>query len=151
MDPISIAASAITVATLAAKTCSAVANLRSVCQSLPGRLHALNNEVADLELVLFQLASLIKERDCLPESRPSTIPYILNQASDKLTELKNIVRRHAIHCEKTKVSLTAASAWRKDQSKLQQLQEDIRAVKCSLNIMLGASNSYVSSKYLPTA
>lgn len=112
---------------------------------LPGRLHALNNEVADLELVLFQLASLIKERTCLPESRPSSIPYLLTQASDKLTELKNIVRRHTIHCQKTKSSLPVASAWRKDQVKLQELQEDTRAVKCSLNIMLGASNSYVQS------
>ena len=141
MDPISIAASAITIATLAAKTCAALAELRSICHSLPGRLHALNNEVADLELVLFQLASLIQERDCLPEIRPSTIPYLLKQASTKLNELKNIVRRHVFSCQKSKISLIGANAWRKDQTKLQELQEDIRAVKCSLNIMLGASNS----------
>jgi hypothetical protein len=149
MDPISIAASALTVAALAAKTCSALADLRSISQSLPGRLHALNNEVADLELVLFQLASLIKERACLPETKPSTIPYLLNQASNRLTELKNIVRRHAVNYQRTKISLTGATAWRKDHGRLQELQEDIKAVKSSLNIMLGASNPYVNIPQTP--
>lgn len=143
MDPLSIAAGAIAVATLAAQTCSAFADLRSLCRSLPGRLHALNNEVADLELVLYQLASLIEERECLPESKQSTIPHLLRQARTKLIELKSVVGRLATTFRNAKIPIIGANAWRKEQTKLQELQEGIRTVKCSLNIMLGASNSYV--------
>ncbi len=105
MDPLSIAAGAIAVATLAAKTCSALADLRSLCRSLPGRLHALNNEVADLQLVLFQLASLIKERACLPESGQSTIPHLLKQAETRLIELESIVRGQDITCRNAKIPI----------------------------------------------
>lgn len=149
MDPLSAAASAIAVATFAAQICSALSELRSLCQSLPGRLHAVNNEVADLELVLFQVAALIKGRACLPESKQSAIPHLLKQASAKLVELKSIVDRLAITCRNSKIPLLGANAWRKEQRKLEELQDDIRTVKCSLNIMLGASNSYVdaSSSY----
>lgn len=143
MDPLSVAASAIAVATLAAQTCSALADLRSLCKTLPGRLHALNNEVADLELVLFQLASLTKERESLPESKQSTIPHLLKQARTKLIELKSIVGRLTITYRNAKIPIIGANGWRKEQNRLQELQEDIRTVKCSLNIMLGASNSYV--------
>ncbi|KFY91368.1 hypothetical protein V498_05505 [Pseudogymnoascus sp. VKM F-4517 (FW-2822)] len=141
MDPLSIAAGAIAVATLAAQTCAAFAELRSLCRSLPGRLHALNNEVSDLELVLYQLASLVEERVCLPEGNQSTIPYYLRQARIKLIELKGIVNRLAITIRNAKIPIVGANAWRKEQKVLEELQEGIRTVKCNLNIMLGASNS----------
>ena len=137
MDPGSI----IAIATLAAQVCSAFADLRSVCQSLPGRLHAVNNEVADLELVLFQVACLVRERECLPKNKQSAIPHLLKQAGTKLKELKSIIDRLNISCRKVKVLLVGAHVWRREQHKLQALQEDIRTVKCSLNILLGASTS----------
>jgi hypothetical protein len=137
MDPGSI----IAIAMLAAQVCASFADLRSVCQSLPGRLHAVNNEVADLELVLFQIACLIQERQCLPESKQSAIPHLLKQAGTKLKELKSIVDRLTTNCRNVKIPIIGAHVWRREQHKLQALQEDIRTVKCSLNILLGASNS----------
>ena len=62
MDPVSLTASIIAVAGLAAKTGRAFYDLRSACKSLPGRLHALSNEVVDLELVLHQVAALAEKR-----------------------------------------------------------------------------------------
>ncbi|TGJ79061.1 hypothetical protein E0Z10_g9705 [Xylaria hypoxylon] len=120
MDPLSLAASIVAIVTLANAVTAAISDLRSTCKSLPGRLHAVHNEVADLELVLFQLAELIKMRACLPDSevRTLTSAYLASRSP-----------------------LIGANAWRKEQGKLQTLQEDIRTVKCSLNIMLGASNS----------
>lgn len=141
MDPVSAAASVIAVATFAAEICSALADLRLLCQNLPGRLHAVNNEVADLELVLFQVAALIKERACLPEHKQSAVPHLLKQAQIKLVQLKSIVDRLTITCRNAKIPIVAANAWRREQRKLEELQEDIRTVKCSLNVMLGASNS----------
>jgi len=73
----------------------------------------------------------------------------LKQAKTKLSELNEIIGRLAATCDRKKVILRA-SAWRKEQPKLQALQEDIKTVKCNLIIMLGASNSYVilSTRYL---
>ncbi|KAK4653581.1 hypothetical protein QC762_508160 [Podospora pseudocomata] len=89
----------ITVASLAASTCSAISELRSLCKCLPGRIHAIENEVADLEVRLTAASS------------------------------------------EYKIPVLKAGIWLKEQGRLQTLQEDIRTVKSSLNILLGASNS----------
>ncbi|KAI9780713.1 MAG: hypothetical protein M1816_002762 [Peltula sp. TS41687] len=143
MDPISITASAVTVATLAANTCRAFAELRAVYRSLPGRLHALNNEVADIEVVLYRVATVLHERHCSSplESESADIPLLLKQASTKLRDLKNIVDNLTVACNPAKAAVFRVNAWRKEQGRLQALQDDIKTVKCSLNIMLGASNS----------
>lgn len=145
MEPLSVAASAITVATLAASTCRAFSNLRSLCKSLPGRLHALNNEVADIEVVLIQVATIFHERACsIPDNKQQIIPRLLEQASDKLDELRIAIERLTRLCDRTKIFVVQAHAWRKEQPKLRTLQHDIKTVKCSLNIVLGASNSYAA-------
>lgn len=144
MEPVSFVASVFTIATLAATTCSAISDLRSLCKGLPGRLHAISNEVADLELVLTQVATLLKERDALLGSQQSVraISHLLEQVKNKLNELLAIVERLAVASTGIKIPLLGASIWRKEQGRLQTLQEDIRTVKSSLNILLGASNSY---------
>ncbi|KAJ8122753.1 hypothetical protein ONZ43_g1130 [Nemania bipapillata] len=141
MDPLSLAASIIAIVTLAKQVTAAISGLRSACKTLPGRLHAVHNEVADLELVLFQLAELIRERACLPDSKESAIPHLLKQARSKLHEIHAIVHTLTSAYLASRSPLVGASAWRREQGKLQALQEDIRTVKCTLNIMLGASNS----------
>ena len=140
MDPLSLTAGVIAVATVAAQIGSVFAELRTHCIELPGRLHALNNEVADIEVVLYQVAAAVNDRSSLPASDQTAIPQLLKQAKTKLSELNDIIERLAATCDRKKVILRA-SAWRKEQPKLQALQEDIKTVKCSLNIMLGASNS----------
>ncbi|KAJ5158820.1 uncharacterized protein N7500_008471 [Penicillium coprophilum] len=141
MDPLSFGASVIAIAALATQTCSALSDLRALCESLPGRLHAVNNEVADLNLVLLQVSLLIESRAFLPETKSSAIPHLLQQANKKLLEIKDIVCQLNVACRASRMSISKAHAWRKEQSRLQVLQEDIRAVKANLNVMLGASNS----------
>lgn len=143
MDPLSITASVIAIATLASQTCSAFSDLRSLCESLPGRLHAVNNEVADLNLVLYEISVLVENRACFPESKLSAIPHLLHQAETKLVEIRNIVIQLTLSCRSSRNPIARVHSWRKDQSRLQALQEDVRTVKANLNIMLGASNSYV--------
>ncbi|RYO91879.1 hypothetical protein DL762_001959 [Monosporascus cannonballus] len=143
MDPLSLAASVITVASLAASTCSTISELRSLCKGLPGRLHAVSNEVADLELVLMEVATLLRERAALLGSQQSmgAIRYLLIQAKTKLKELDAVLDRLTAASVNYKVPLVGASIWRKEQGRLQMLQDDIRTFKSSLNILLGASNS----------
>jgi hypothetical protein len=140
MDPLSITASVITVATLASQIGSAFAELRALCKEMPGRIHALNNEVADIEVVLYQVAAVIKERSCLPATDETTITKLLEQAKAKLIEIKDIIESLISTCAQNGVVIRL-STWRKQHPKLQALQEDIKTIKGSLNIVIGASNS----------
>lgn len=151
MDPISVAASVITVATLAGQVCSVFGELRSLCRSLPGRLAAVNNEVADLELVLYEVASLVERQSSLPDpdSKKSPLPHLVKQAGGKLRELQAVVDRLRVSYRDALHPLLAANLLRKEQSHLQLLQQQIRSVKCDLNILLGASHSCVAG--LPSA
>ena len=145
MDPLSITASAITVATLATQTCQVFCELRSLYRSLPGRLQALNNDVADFEAVLLQIASVFKERgSSISQQDQQAVWRLLTQAKTKLSELQLTVEGLARICRNTKNFPYQAYTWRKEKPKLRELQEDIHGIKCSLNVAIGASNSYVS-------
>lgn len=61
MDPLSAAASVIAIATVAGQVGKAFAELRKDCSELPGRLHALSNEITDIEFVLHQVAAVLQE------------------------------------------------------------------------------------------
>ena len=148
MDPLSLTASIITIAALANSTSQAFIDLRTVCKDLPGRLHALSNEVADFELVIQQVALLVEKRaqGSYVEDQHSNILHLLKQANVKLDELRSIIEKLTKFSVKNKISLFKLHAWRRDQPKLLALQEDIKTIKCSLNILLGASNSQVFSQ-----
>lgn len=143
MDPLSITASIVTIVAAAASTGRAFEELRQLCKTLPGRLHALSNEVSDIELVLHQVASVVRKRKGDPalKEQEEHIQHLLDQAGSKLGELRTIVEDFTHIAKSTKIPFFQAYAWRKNQPRLQALQEDIKTVKCSLNIMLGASNS----------
>lgn len=143
MDPLSFTASIIAIVAAAASTGRAFEELRQLCKTLPGRLHALSNEVSDIELVLHQVASVIEKRSGDPalEEQEQHIRHLLDQAGSKLHELRTIVKAFTHVAKTTKIPFFQAYAWRKNQPRLQVLQEDIKTVKCSLNILLGASNS----------
>lgn len=143
MDPLSLTASVIAVASLAAQTCNTFAKLRGLHKAIPGRLHALNNEAVDLELVLYQVAAVVREREGLlsRNREQADIKHLLEQAKSKLDELRAIVNRLCDTCIDTKVTPFRGYRWHREQERLQGLQNGINSVKCSLNITLGASHS----------
>lgn len=141
MDPVSLTTSAVGLVAFATRVCTAISSLRSLCKTLPGRIHAVSNEVADFELVLLQLAGLLETRRQLPESKYSAMPHLLKQARVKLTELESIIHKLIRVRQNSRMPITIVKAWRNEQARLKELQDDIRSVKSSLNIMLGASNS----------
>ncbi|KAM5440430.1 hypothetical protein McanCB21832_000538 [Microsporum canis] len=140
MDPLSITASIIAVGTIAGQICSAFTELRSLCHSLPGRLHALNNEVADLEVVLFELASLTERRKAVLESDLLSLQHLVKQARVKLQELQGIINRLRRTYRDAAIPFVLGG-FSKEKARVHALQEEIRSVKCDLNIMLGTSNS----------
>ena len=143
MDPISLTASIIAVLQLCAATGKVFISLREICKSLPGRLHALSEEVEDFRAVLRELSTLLEERSRLrisPNER-DRLPLLLERATSKLIELRGVLEELVVVCRSSRVALIQANSWRKVQERLKRLQDDIHNVKTSLNILLGASNS----------
>lgn len=104
---------------LAASTRSAILNLRSLCNSLPGRLHAVNNDVADLKLGLTHVVALLKDRAAaLGSESLEAIHHLLLQARNKLNEINN---KLIAASERSKTPLVGASIWRKEQGRLRAL------------------------------
>ncbi|KAL9080470.1 MAG: hypothetical protein Q9157_000784 [Trypethelium eluteriae] len=143
MDPLSLTASIIAVATLAGQTCQGFIKLRGLHKSVPGRVHALHNEVVDLKVVLHQLADVTRDREVLLSSTPerADIEHLLKRAESKLTELDAVNSRLVKACIETKIPIFRGPRWQKEQAKIQTLQDEIKSVKSSLNVILGASNS----------
>jgi hypothetical protein len=126
MDPLSDTASIITVAALAAKTCAAFKTLREISDVLPGRLHALNNEVVDFEAVCRQVACTLDERASanLAAQSDSSIRHLVLQAKQTLLELQRVLG--TIINTSRRSRLVAVNAWRKEQPRLEQLQGEIK-------------------------
>jgi len=61
MYPLSSNSKCYPVATLAAQIASTICKLRAIYQ-LPGKLHAISNEVSDLEVVLRHIATTVIDR-----------------------------------------------------------------------------------------
>ena len=91
MDPFSITTGVVAVATLATQVADAFITFRTICKELTGRVHALSNEVADLQVVLQQLTAVIEERRHLTNDDQLHIPSLVSQAPEKLEEIKKIV------------------------------------------------------------
>jgi tetrahydromethanopterin S-methyltransferase subunit G len=143
MDPLSITASVITVAALAGQCAKSFSKLRDAYKSLPGRLHALNNEVTDINAVLTDVAALLAERGkhSILYEEQSQLPRIMTQITEKLTELKSIIDVLVNSCAQTSIPIVQARAWSKVQERLSNIQKDIKNAKSRLNVLLGASNS----------
>lgn len=147
MDPLSITASAIAVVTLAAQTCSTFASLRRECKSLPGRVHAINNEVSDTYATVSDVADLLKERDRLSmplEAVYNCLPDVLDQLTLKLTEIQDAVEFLTKKFAATRLPLIRLHEWSRTQDHLQLLQHELKYQKGRLNVALGASNSCVT-------
>ncbi|KAF7883922.1 hypothetical protein EAF00_011234 [Botryotinia globosa] len=145
MDPLSVTASVIAVATLAEQIGSALSELRALCKQSPGKLHALSKEISDIEVVLYQVGRVVEERSRssiqISQIDTISIPNILQRAELKLKELKTIIERLTALTIKNGAIVFQIRLWQKEQSKIKSLQEEIRGIKCSFNLILGASNS----------
>ncbi|KAL8746941.1 MAG: hypothetical protein Q9190_001103 [Brigantiaea leucoxantha] len=143
MDPLSLTASIIALTTLTTQCLKAFSALRNNCRSLPGRLHALDNEVTDTHAVLTDISTLLAERGkkSIPEEEQGNALTHVNQLTTKLTELKNIVDSLTVLCSRSRTLWATAIAWPKVQGRLSSLQEDIKSAKSRLNLLLGTSNS----------
>lgn len=128
-------------ATLAAQVADAFIKFRTVCKEVPGRVHALSNEVADLQLVLQYLSAVTDERRQQTSDDQLHIPILVSQAEEILQEIKKIVEALTKICASSNRVFLRASQWRKFDPKLRSLKDAINAIKSSINLLIGASNS----------
>ncbi|RYP12553.1 hypothetical protein DL765_007255 [Monosporascus sp. GIB2] len=143
MDPLSVTASAITVAGVAVKICQVLANIRSDFSGLPGRLHALNNEIEDFRVVLQHVLTKAetKERRDTSANLDTSLISLLDQGLTSLLALKEILDGFVSGRARKRESLLRNISWRRQQGRVTMLQEDVKRVKSSLNVLLGVSNS----------
>jgi hypothetical protein len=145
MDPLSITASIIAVVTAAKHVSSTLAEIRRDWKTLPGRLHALHNEIQDLSVVLHQVASAAEEQKLGAKSHATdgNLAMLLRQGLDSLAELQAILGRLLPAGKGKREAISGVMAWRREMSAIARLQEDVKRAKSSFNVLLGASHSSV--------
>ena len=144
MDPLSITAGILAIATAAAQISKAISRLRAFGE-VPGRVYALKNEVTDLEVVLRQLLHNLDQKSLGPDTDYKELAQLLERTKSRLSELAKALERVAIACTAGNEKVIRRTAiWWKEKALFQTLQDDIRGVKTSLSLMLGASTSLVT-------
>jgi hypothetical protein len=148
MDPLSLTASIVAVTTVAVQVGKMLAKIHDDWDSLPGRIHALNNEVQDFNIVLHQVTIAVEERKLTrwDSHGESNLPTVLARGELVLLDVKAILDKIVLAGSgvKTRVAIQRLLIWRREQGNVACLQDAIKQVKSSLNIILGASNSYVA-------
>lgn len=150
MDPLSITAGVLAVVTAAGQTRRALERVRTALKAMPGRLSALNNQVADLEVLLRQIASLMASRDQHPELATAEahdqIRDVVSRATALLQELRELSAKveRSGNSQSRIGSIQRARTWQRHLPRLHEIQDGLTGVKSTLNLLLGASNSSIS-------
>ena len=142
MDPISPVASVLAIAGAAAQIAKAISRLRAFGQ-MPARVLALKNEVADLEVVLRQVGQVMQQKSVLPKTeQDESLHQILARAKSLLASLAIALERLAKACEGSRIkTISRSTIWYREKEMFEGFKTDIRAVKASLNVVLGVSSA----------
>ena len=151
MDPLSLTASIIAIIGVGGQAAKAVRKLASL-KGAPDLVLALNNEIADLHLVVAAIQDVFKRQ------QTSGVPFLDNrareinvdanvtnslaQANEKVTELDALYKRFNISISGTNIKFNKAT-WLREQKRVKRMQEDIKNVRLKLAAALGVLNSYV--------
>lgn len=140
-DPLSLIGGILAIATAAAQISKAISRLRAFGE-VPSQVYRLKNEVTDLEVMLRQVGSALQLKTLALEPEQGSLEQILGRTKDHLTDLAKALETVANACAGGKVKdLRRGAIWWKWKALFQGFQDDIRAVKATLNTILGASNS----------
>lgn len=138
-DPLSPVASAIAIAVAASQICKAISRLRAFGE-VPYRVYVLRNEVTDLEVVLRQVAQALQQNSSTPGLEEVSLKPILARSKGVLLQLATALERVSKACDGGKF-ISRANIFLKERELFQGFQDDIRAIKSNLTVLLGASNS----------
>ncbi|KAL9593600.1 MAG: hypothetical protein Q9219_007474 [cf. Caloplaca sp. 3 TL-2023] len=143
MDPVSVAASLLTVLGAAATAGRALDHLSSL-RHAPDHLIALVNEVSDLRVVLHNVRDVVQGR-AQASQECGNLGYIVHRASQKLSELNrliygNLVKTPSAGCNSLGDDDTIKASRRaflRHSGKIKLLKDEIQEVKLSLLVAIG--------------
>ncbi|KAL8697163.1 MAG: hypothetical protein Q9201_007272 [Fulgogasparrea decipioides] len=136
MDPVSVAASILTVLGAAATAGRALDHLSSL-KHAPDNLIALVNEVSDLRVVLHNVRDAVTER-VKTSQECGNISFIVQRATQKLSELNRLIYGNLLKTVEDDDTIKASRrAFLRHNGKIRSLKEDIHEIKISLLIAMG--------------
>ncbi len=141
MDPLSIATGVITLASLVTTGLKKAQTLHDA----PTEIHALANEVTDLDVVVQEVVKALQElgKNGSGLSTSENVSTILGRAQKKLLELDAILNRVLVEDRGTKKVKYARLIWLRQKSRVEGIRKDLASIKLSLSNLLEAANSWV--------
>lgn len=140
-DPLSTATGVLTIAAAAGQIARAISRLREFGE-MPTRVYRLKNEVTDLEVVLRHVGHMLQQTRLTSQSEQTSLKQILTRTKSLLEELAKALERLAKACSQSRVrTLAKSTIWYRAKELVQSFEEDIKAVKSNLNVVLGVNNS----------
>ena len=141
MDPLSIIASVLALATAASQISTAISRLRHFGE-VPGKIYALKNEISDLEVVLRQISQALEQKSLTPSPVHESLEQALARTKGHLTDLTKALERVANACTGSKIRVISKSTiWLREKALFQTFRDDIGSVKATLTLILGTANS----------
>ena len=149
MDPLSFTASIIAIVGVSGQAAGAIRKLASI-RGAPDIVLALNNEITDLHLVVTALRDAFQRQRviALPPSVTGSgyhvsITSSLQQALDKVQELEALYDRLKPRTANATGSPKPNTVrWLREQSRVRQMLEDLKAVRLKLTGAVGMLNLY---------
>ena len=143
-DPLSIAASVITVVGTANGVGELLSRIKSL-QHAPDELLALVNEVSDLRVVFGDIASTFlrdEKRSPTLKEQLQHISDLVDRAKDRLLELEKLIHYHLVKPEATNLKVSR-HAWAMARGTIERFRNNLRDVKLNLIAQMVIISSYV--------
>jgi hypothetical protein len=141
MDPLSIGASALTVAGALVGALRAVQTVRKA----PTEIQSLINDVSDLQAVISEVTTALQVRvkpEELPPDSLRALQGLLDKATAKLLQLDNVIHKclGPVGTRGT-ISPLGRLKWPRERPVVRQLQNELREIKLGIATLWGAANS----------
>lgn len=141
MDPLSITASVVALATAAAQISTAISRLRHFGE-VPGKIYALKNEVSDLEVVLRQIGQALEQKSLVADKAHGSLEQVLARTKGHLAGLTRALERVANACTGSKTkAISKSTVWLREKALFQTFRDDLGSAKATLNLILSTANS----------
>ncbi|KAL9107947.1 MAG: hypothetical protein Q9187_008362, partial [Circinaria calcarea] len=145
MDPLSIIASVITVTGLAGTVVTGLQRLIDL-RKAPNKVFEIINEISDLQATLHSLSGIRElDSESISSQARQQLAQHVEDASGALLDLEKIIHYRLLASDstpshgKSKVNLTR---WIRDQHRVVELREKLRAVKQNIQLDLATVSAY---------
>jgi hypothetical protein len=142
MDPLSIGASALTIA----DAVGGALKLLGIIHDAPDEIYALSNDISDLQIVIREIHTALSQRinfGDIPCNTLSGLHKLLNRANGGLFELNQILRCRLLagNTSEGKISKLARIRWIRERPRVRKIQKDLSDLKLNITTLWGAATS----------